>query len=138
MIQTYNPDHYCIMRAANADYEGFYDEEYGFRKVMNYPPARCMLSVLILSTTEEEAASVADKVRSEIDGYIRDNSVKGKALQAKTIGPTDAPLAKARDIYRKIIYIKAVDYSLLVNIKDMLDVFASGLPETAALQFNFD
>ncbi len=138
VIQTYNPDHYCIMRAANADYEGFYDEEYGFRKVMNYPPARCMLSVLILSTTEEEAADTAQKVRVKIDKYITEKSVKGKTLQTKTIGPTDAPLAKARDIYRKIIYIKAVDYSLLVNIKDMLDELASGLPETAALQFNFD
>ncbi len=138
VIQTYDPENYCIEHAAKADYEGFYDEEYGFRQVMNYPPARCMLSVLILSTTEEEAADISEKVRKKIDGYKDGNAVNDKALQIKTIGPADAPLAKARDIYRKIIYIKAGDYSLLVKIKDMLAEYADGLPATAALQFNFN
>ncbi|MBO7633322.1 MAG: primosomal protein N' [Lachnospiraceae bacterium] len=138
VIQTYNPENYCIEHAAKADYEGFYEEEYGFRKVMNYPPARCMLSVLILSTTEDEAAKVSEKVRAMTDAYLKEKDVKGNALQTKIIGPADAPLAKARDIYRKIIYIKAVDYSLLIDIKDLLAQYGDELPESAALQFNFN
>ena len=81
---------------------------------------------------------MSEKVRAMTDAYLKGKDVKGNALQTKIIGPADAPLAKARDIYRKIIYIKAVDYSLLIDIKDLLAQYGDELPESAALQFNFN
>ena len=46
VIQTYHPDHYSIQAAAHQDYERFYEEEMGYRILMDYPPAAHMLTVL--------------------------------------------------------------------------------------------
>ena len=138
VIQTYNPEHYCIDRAAHADYEGFYEEEFAFRQVMDYPPARCMLSVLVLSENEEEAVKASEKVGNDINSFIKEKSVKGKTLQTRVIGPAEAPLAKARDIYRRIIYIKTADYSLLTYIKNRLSADEEAYGKNVALQFNFN
>ena len=40
VIQTYDPDHYCIRTAAAQDYERFYEEEIGYRMVAGYPPLK--------------------------------------------------------------------------------------------------
>ena len=42
VIQTYHPDHYSIQAAAEQDYEKFYQEEMGYRTLMDYPPAAHM------------------------------------------------------------------------------------------------
>ncbi len=132
VIQTYNPEHYCIKDSANADYEAFFEEEFAFRALMGYPPSRCMLSIMIMSEVEENAAKGAD--------YIKNFVVKFFSLQrkARIIGPADAALKKANDIYRKVIYIKASDYGLLVDVKNSLssDPEISLLP--ISLQFDFN
>lgn len=139
VIQTYNPGHYCIDTASRADYEAFYSEEYGFRSLMNYPPSRCMLSILVMSENEADAAAGAATVHRIIDDCISGrtdaNGVKKNALQ---IGPTDAPLARAKDIFRKALYIKAKDYSILVESKNLIIERAAELPESVMIQFNFN
>ena len=37
------------------------------------------------------------------------------------IGPTDAAVAKVSDVYRKIVYLKAEQYQMLVTIKDEIE-----------------
>ena len=141
MIQTYNPGHYCIDCAARADYEGFYEEEYGFRRLMNYPPARCMLSVMILSADEGILSAASDRVAEDIRIFIDGKSVKKNTLRStdfKVIGPVDAPLAKARDIYRKVVNIKAGDYSTLVELKNELSRCEEKYGKDIGLQFNFN
>ncbi len=38
IIQTFNPDHYSIVKAKDHDFMGFYQEEIQFRKALGYPP----------------------------------------------------------------------------------------------------
>ena len=45
MIQTYQPEHYSIRAAALQDYPAFFEEEIGYRELMNYPPAHQLLAI---------------------------------------------------------------------------------------------
>ena len=35
IIQTYQPDHYCIVTAASQDYEAFYGQEMAYRRLLD-------------------------------------------------------------------------------------------------------
>ena len=37
------------------------------------------------------------------------------------IGPADAAVSRINDIFRKVLYVKAEDYQLLVHAKNMLE-----------------
>ena len=43
VIQTYQPDHYAIKSAAEADYEGFFRQEMAYRRALSYPPVSLSL-----------------------------------------------------------------------------------------------
>lgn len=127
VIQTYTPDHYAIVRAAANDYVGFYREEFAFRRLMGYPPSHCLLSIYVMSEDEQEADASAAAICTHL----------GKEL--RVIGPAPAPLAKANDIYRMIIYVKSDDYGRLVAVKDDITAYAAADPQIRAMiQYNFN
>ncbi|MBP5151765.1 MAG: primosomal protein N' [Lachnospiraceae bacterium] len=111
VVQTYKPDHYAITHAAAQDYEGFYNEEAGYRELMDYPPAAHMLSVLV--TGADEAA--AEKLAESLCTMARDTGL------SRVFGPARAMISKINDIYRFCFYIKDKDYDKLVRIKDLLE-----------------
>jgi primosomal protein N' (replication factor Y) len=39
------------------------------------------------------------------------------------MGPEDAYIGKLKDIYRRVIYVKADEYDRLVSVKDEIDKF---------------
>ena len=119
VIQTYNPDHYCIETASKADYLAFYDEEMSYRKIMDYPPARCMLTVILESKDEQYVIDQSEKIPS-----LLKNEFSGNKQFRRIIGPADAPLYKADDFYRRIVTVKSGDYGLLVRIKDLVQEWA--------------
>lgn len=120
VIQTYQPDHYAIKHAVNQDYLGFYDEEIGYRELMDYPPAGHMLSVLITGQSEAGCMKLAENL---VMG-IRAN------FKVLVIGPAPASISKMNDLYRYAFYCKSKDYNNLVAVKDLLE-------EKLALRKNF-
>ena len=111
VIQTYRPDHYAIEHALNQDYLGFYNEEIGYRELMDYPPAAHMLSVLVTGPTEDGC----EKLSKEMAELIR------KEHNMLVIGPAPASISKINDVYRYGFYMKAKDYDMLVRLKDCLE-----------------
>ena len=53
IIQTYNPTHYAITRAAAQDYELFFKTEMEMRKIQSFPPFTYLASVTVASNNEE-------------------------------------------------------------------------------------
>ncbi|MCM1183661.1 MAG: primosomal protein N' [Roseburia sp.] len=132
VIQTYQPEHYTVVHAANQDYEAFYEEEIAYRDLMLYPPAAHMMAVLILSADEltgmEHACVLADKIRREFDRE-----------KPQVIGPSSAAVGRINDIYRTILYIKHREYRILVAIKDALELFIrQSRWEKDSVQFDFN
>ncbi|MDR3838434.1 MAG: hypothetical protein Q3X85_03415 [Eubacterium sp.] len=56
------------------------------------------------------------------------------------IGPADAAVSRINDIFRKVLYVKAEDYQLLVHAKNMLEQEIRKDPAFRAvtIQFDFD
>ncbi len=115
IIQTYNPEEYSVDMASRQDYEGFYNKEILYRKLMDYPPVTMMLSVLIMSPKEEVADMAAENLKKHIE-FADDGS-------SRIIGPAEAGIYKINDIYRKVIYIKNSEYNKLVAVKNKLEIF---------------
>ncbi len=135
VIQTYQPEHYAVKMAAAADYEGFFAQEMAYRKALRYPPVSHVLAVLVFSEKEERADAAAGLLSGAADRFIREN-----ALKTVRIGPAPASLAKANDLYRRMIYLKESDYSLLVALKNFLEgyILYSEHFKSANIQFDFD
>ena len=131
IIQTYKPDNYSIQRAADQDYEGFYKEEMEYRNLAGYPPAKNLLAVLMTGKDEE----LLDKAA----GYLKtcaQRVVKGTKISV--IGPAEPFVGKVNDSYRKILYLKATEYGMLVKVKNYLEQYIEINSGFSSLKIQFD
>ena len=134
VIQTYQPDHYSIRRAASQDYEGFYEEEIMYREVMHYPPAAHMLGIQFQSELEDRAMAMAGDIAMRIRKQFPDLTV---------IGPAAASYGRLRDIYRFVLYIKEESYDTLMQCKDTAEAYLDclrekGIDTKVQVFFDFD
>ena len=130
LIQTYRPEHYSIVRAAQQDYEAFYEEEILYRELGEYPPASHMLAVLITARQEEEGEELSRRLKESIDGQKK---------EIKLIGPARASIGKINDLFRFVIYCKSSDYQVLIEMKDSMEALIQTMElKNETVQFDFD
>ncbi len=132
VIQTYSPDHYCIEAAAAQDYERFYKKEMEYRRLLHYPPA-CVLMTLMIGSDREELAVGAMNAVFRIAGEYESRD------HTQLIGPVNAPIYKLNDIYRKILYMKCENYDILIGIRNHMEEFLKnqGWSSRITVQFDF-
>ncbi|MDR2025703.1 MAG: primosomal protein N' [Hungatella sp.] len=133
VIQTYSPEHYSIVTAANQDYEAFYRQEMAYRRLMKYPPASGLLTVQFSSRLEDCLKETADAVAGFIGPFAEQEAVQ-------IIGPVEATVYKINDIYRKILYLKQENYDILIKIRDQIDSFSENyghLFDQVMIQYDF-
>ncbi len=130
IIQTYQPEHYCITTAAAQDYEGFYQQEIQFRRMMRYPPAAQMQMLL---------AEGADDGRTE--AAVRKLKEMAEAADFKNvemIGPSKANVSRAKDMYRYVLYMKHEDEKELIRIRDFMEGYLAWSDQFSDIYFTFD
>ena len=115
VIQTYRPEHYSIEAASKGNYEQFYDKEILYRDLLKYPPVADIMVVLMVSKDEELLDGLSKEYLNKVNSFIGDN------VNSKCIGPVNATLSKANDMYRKVIYVKSGDYSILRRTKNYME-----------------
>ncbi len=137
VIQTYQPDHYCIQAAAKEDYKGFYSSEMLFRRSMRYPPAAHILAIQLGMKEETAAEERMDTLAALAQNFIYKQKNRGNTVM---IGPAPANPAKVRDIYRRMLYFKEEDYTILTDIKDYLEqkIKDDSSYNSCLIQFDFD
>ena len=114
VIQTYQPEHYAVIHAANQDYDAFYEEEIAYRRELMYPPVGNLLGVQITGDEEKRVVKLSKVIADMIDKLPFREDI-GK------IGPANATLSKKCDIYRRVIYIKSLNYDYLIAVKDYIE-----------------
>ena len=154
VIQTYDPSHYAIETAAKQDYKAFYEEEIRYRELMGYPPAEQLLAVFVSGEDEALLEKGCHYLREYILRVIRYLSGAGSmkdgspdvqtdrtgAYAAGVIGPASPGIDKIKDVYRRVIYVKAERYDILVGIKDRVEKYIeinSGF-DRMRIQFDFN
>lgn len=134
VIQTYRPDHYSIVKAANQNYEEFYEEEILYRELGSYPPAAHMMAVLITASREERGEKLSEQLAALTKDFLKEGKNK-----VSVIGPAKASIGKINDIYRFVIYYKAFDYGQLTSVKDKIEQYLQSLAlKEENVQFDFD
>ena len=128
VIQTYSPEHYAIKAAAAQDYKAFYEQEIRYRELLGYPPAEELMAVLAAGE-DERLLETGCKYLKE---YVL--RIKGKA-PLEVIGPG---VDKIKDIYRRVIYIKAPEYRTLIRVKDLMEQYIEINSGFAKLRIQFD
>ncbi len=117
VIQTYQPEHYAIVAAAKQDYEGFFDMEMSYRRIMNYPPVYNMMVVLLSGPDYDETVSFSELIAKELKAECRDKS------RLRIIGPGDATISKMNDLYRRVIYIKCQSIEDLKSTREKIEEY---------------
>jgi len=130
VIQSYTPDHYAIIAAADQDYEQFYRQEMLYRKMMAYPPATGLVCITLSSKEEEVLNAGMKHLHKEI---MREYCFDGLTL----IGPVDASPYKVNDIYRKNLYIKHESYDILLKVRKSAQKL-EGLDLYKNISFQYD
>ena len=132
VIQTYQPEHYAIVHAANQDYEGFYKEEIEYRDFMEYPPCGHMLCVQFFGPDWNRLSRLSLGLTKEVSELFTEDA-------PKQIGPGKAALGKKNDIYRQVVYYKHHSAEPLTKIKDFMEERIQTLSlNKEQLQFDFD
>lgn len=130
IIQTYQPEHYCIQTAAAQDYDSFYSQEIRFRQMLHYPPDRQMMVMLAEGEQDQQTGQAVQKLR-EIAGEADFEAVE-------FIGPSRAGIAKAKDLYRYTMYMKHQDIKELMRLRDFLEGYLKWSQQFSNIYFTFD
>ena len=130
VIQTYQPEHYSVIHAANQDYEGFYEEEITYRELSSYPPVYHIMAVMVSSKNDETAGNLSKELAMHI------KEADNKFIQL--IGPAPAGISKINDYYRYVFYAKSKNKNFLIQIKNKLELYLVEEQKDSMVQFDFN
>lgn len=98
IVQTLQPDHACIQRAARHDFTGFASDELPAREELRYPPFARLLRILLQGKDEQRVAKLAGAVRGALESVVRPENL---------LGPGPAPLAYVDQRFRYHLLVKS-------------------------------
>lgn len=119
IIQTYSPEHYSIVDAAEQDYEKFYEEEMKYRSLMGYPPAEQLMAVLLSAEDEMLLERGCRYLKEYMQLLLR----RKKETHLEIIGPASPYVGKVSDVYRRMIYVKSKTEEALIELKDGMEEY---------------
>lgn len=96
IIQTFNTEHYSIVKSSQNDYEGFYQAEMIIRKKLGYPPYSNLLLIKIQGIDYEQILKEANKIKE----YLKNN------IEYPILGPSSGNMLKINNIYHIQIIVK--------------------------------
>jgi primosomal protein N' (replication factor Y) len=99
VIQTLQPDHYCLKYVLSHDFHGFYKEELEYRRELDYPPFSRIVLLEFTGERENEVEHYAKKFVEMIELHNREKKFI-------ILGPADAAIPRIKGLYRKHIVIK--------------------------------
>jgi primosomal protein N' (replication factor Y) len=102
ILQTFQPDHYVIQRAARHDYRGFYKQELTYRRQLSYPPFARLVRLEIRGRNEAQVEQAAQKLTRDIQGWI----TKSRQETTEIIGPVPCFFTRVGGDYRWQIVLR--------------------------------
>lgn len=113
VLQTYSPDETAVRYTRAHDYEGFYEVEKKCRKDLLYPPFNRIAQITLSHGDEKKLEQQAQKLVKLLKA--------GNRYQIQILGPVSAPLARQKNMYRKLIMLKGKSsawlHQILKNIR---------------------
>lgn len=98
VIQTYTPDNEVIRYAAAQDYDSFYDEEIGMRRLTDAPPFKDLFVLTASGLDEGSVLRTCMRLRGGLESWL--SQAPYSALSPVLLGPAPAAVAKVNNRYR--------------------------------------
>jgi primosomal protein N' (replication factor Y) len=99
VIQTFSPDHYAVVCAAQQDYAAFYEKEIAQRRELSYPPFGTLANIVATHAEEHLAQAAAQRAAVAL------RQIGDADLQV--LGPAPAPLARLKGRFRWHVVVRA-------------------------------
>ena len=130
-VQAFTPFHPAIQFARRHDFEGFYEQEIGFREQLKYPPAGRIALLTLKGRNEEKVRFSADYLKRELEKAVGD--IKDLVI----VGPAPSPLLRAETYYRYQIMLRAQRMAALSQRLALL-IRSLTLPQDVSLAVDID
>ena len=105
LVQTFNPEHFCIQAAARHDYAAFFAAEAAARQRFGYPPYRRFVKLTYEHADRYSAQIEATALAERLERAIRTLALPDSDL----VGPAPAFIERLRGRYRWQLILRAPD-----------------------------
>jgi len=112
-IQTINPFHMAVQKAASHDYRGFYEKEIPSRQETGFPPFQRMINIRITSAKEEKAMELGRLLAETARKHAPSEGIF-------VLGPAEPPIARIKGKYRRQLLLKGPDAGPLHDLAALL------------------
>jgi primosomal protein N' (replication factor Y) len=106
ILQTLNPEHFCVVTARDQDYPAFYEHEIRFRRDLRYPPYCRLIQILVAGKDRDQTARYAQSVGKICRALQSERKTYQKEIEL--LGPVAAPLTRIRKAYRWQLLLKGL------------------------------
>jgi primosomal protein N' (replication factor Y) len=117
VLQTFQPWHYVIQKAARHDVEGFYEKELAYRRQLNYPPFSELIRLEYRNLKWDQAIQNAKGLFEEASQWLSEHAVNDIEL----IGPAPAFFARMSGYYRWQVLLRGQDLKRIMSALNLKD-----------------
>jgi primosomal protein N' (replication factor Y) len=114
IIQTFNPQHFCVDAASRHDYHEFYEAEIDVRHRYGYPPFRQFVKFTYSHENRRRSQNEALLLREKLDQWIERLGL----TQTDIVGPAPALMERIRGKYRWQMIARGPDLHPLLRVID--------------------
>ncbi|MFL5665022.1 MAG: primosomal protein N', partial [Ktedonobacteraceae bacterium] len=112
IIQTFNPQHFCIDAASRHDYHEFYAAECEARRRYGYPPFRQFVKFTYSHENRRRAQNEALLLHEHLDQWVDRLGL----AQTDVVGPAPALMERVRNKYRWQMIARGPDLRPLLRV----------------------
>ncbi len=105
IVQTFNPEHFCIQAAAAHDYATFSEVELAARERYGYPPYRRLVKLLYTNHDRYAAQVEATAMAVALERAVRERDL----AETDVVGPAPAFIERLRGRYRWQVILRGPD-----------------------------
>lgn len=109
IVQTYKPDHPCLLAAADQDYRAFFEMEFSRRRAGLYPPFTLLARLLVESGREADAKEMADRLYETVQTFLLAHPAQKKRVLMVRVD--EAPVKRIRGQFRYHVLMKLFDHA---------------------------
>ena len=112
IIQTFNPQHFCIDTASRHDYHEFYAAEIEARRRYGYPPFRQFVKFTYSHANRRRSQNESFLLREQVDEWIERLGL----VDTDVVGPAPALMERVRDKYHWQMIVRGPDLHPLLRV----------------------
>ena len=114
IIQTFNPQHFCIDTASRHNFHEFYAAEIEARRRYGYPPFRQFVKFTYSHENRRRSQNEAFLLREQVDGWIG----RLELVNTDVVGPAPALMERVRNKYHWQMIVRGPDLHPLLRVLD--------------------